>query len=71
MDRNQRWGNKAEQRLARVLQKKRPQHVRVSLHVLRCVDCSRVLASMHPHELGVRCVGCWEAGGAERVEVYD
>jgi hypothetical protein len=71
MDRTQRWGNKAEQRLARALYEKRPQHARVSLRVLRCADCLGVLPQTHPHELGNRCGKCWNAlVVVEGVEVY-
>ncbi len=61
MDRNQRWGNKAQQRQERTLAKKRPQHARVSLRVLQCIDCESVLSAAHPHGLLNRCRSCWQA----------
>jgi hypothetical protein len=68
MDRYQRWGNKVEQCQERAVYAKRPQHARVPLRVLQCVDCLQVLPAMHPHELGSRCGECSQA--LERVEVY-
>jgi hypothetical protein len=70
MDRYQRWGNRAEQRQAREQYEKRPQHARVPLRVLQCVDCLQVLPVTHPHEMGSRCGWCWKALLAEGVEVY-
>lgn len=71
MDRSERWGNKATQREERERYEQRPQHARVSLRVLQCVDCLRVLSTNHSHALGNRCVGCWEAlRWMEGVEVY-
>jgi hypothetical protein len=72
MDRYQRWGSQAEQRQGQERYPKRPQHARVSLRVLQCADCLRVLPVMHPAHLGDRCGGCWAElmAALEGVEVY-
>lgn len=71
MNRYQRWGNQAEQRQAQERYQKRPQHARVPLRVLHCVDCLQALPVMHPAHLGARCGQCWGALlVAEGMEVY-
>lgn len=71
MNRYQRWGNKVEQRQERERYQRPPQHARVPLGVLQCVDCLRLLPVTHPAYLEERCGWCWNAlHVAEGVEVY-
>ncbi len=42
--------------------RKEPRHARVSLSVVRCVDCERQLQQTHQVvRYGGRCRPCWEA----------
>lgn len=61
MDRYQRWGKKAEQRQEQKRYEKHPQHARVPLRIVHCVDCLRQLAATHPAHLEGRCGSCWKA----------